>query len=322
MMKTKSLGLNSLLLLTLTWAVPTWGWGSTVDKIVAIVNNELILLSDMTRFQSTLSLRKEIDPLYGLSESSSQLATDRKALLQYLIEERLAAQAFKISDSEVEQEIKNVMKTNNLDQTQLEAFLKTKGFDYDDYSEVMRVGLQKRNLLDREIRVRVNISDDDVKNYYYNMALKDSANSLEYSLQMIIIQTKSFKSKKLAQDTAQAALQSIRQGEPFSDVAKRYQDGGSATVNEDSGYIAGDQLTPSIRNAIKGLRIGAVSDIIAVNEALYIIRLIDARSMESKKFEEDKEKIRETLAKVEYKRQLGIWGERARSSAFIKINEY
>jgi peptidyl-prolyl cis-trans isomerase SurA len=190
----------------------------------------------------------------------------------------------------------------------------------DEYFELMRIGLSKRNLLNGEIRSRVNVSDDDVRNYYFNMAMKNSSIPLEYSLQLIVVSPKTYKTPRDAQAAAEEALRSIKQGEPFAEVAKRLSDDPSAQNGGDLGYVAGEQLAEPLRSAVRKLQIGALSDVLKGPNGYMIVKLVDAKSAESQKFNEAKEQIREQLAKEEYKKQLVIWAERARNSAYVHVN--
>lgn len=292
-----------------------------VDKIVAIVNSEIILLSDLNRFYATLNLRREIDPLFSLSEGLDSAKPSKQAAVDYLITERLIALTFKVSDAEADQEIKSVMRNNNLTQESLNHFLSSRGFHYEEYAEIMKIGLQKRNLLDREIRNRVNISDDDVRNHYFNQVLKTSKVPLEYSIQTIAIPIKDYRSSKFALEAAQSALLAIQQGESFTEVARRYS-ASSAGGTGDVGYVPGDQLSPAILEGVKKLKLGGTSEIMTLGDTYYIVHLNDVRSLENKKYEEEKERIRENLAKVEYRRQLNIWSDRSRSAAYVKTNQF
>lgn len=291
-----------------------------IDKIAAIVNAEVILNSDIDRFERAISLRRELDPLFGFSAEMDGGKPTHAQILLFLVQERLIGAAFKVADSEVEQEIQTVQRNNRLSKDDLTEFLKSKGFDYDQYFELMRVGLQKRNLLDREIRSRVNISDDDVRNYYFNQVAKSSSAPLEYAISLIAMNFKTYKNNQAAEQAAEAALKSIRQGEPFAEVARRVSDDASASSGGDLGYLSSDQLAEPLKTSVRKLQIGALSDLIRTPTGFMIVKLADIRSAENQKLVEIKERIREQLAKEEYKKQLFLWAERARNSAYVHVN--
>lgn len=292
-----------------------------IDKIVAVVNSDVILASDLERFEKTLPLRKELDPLFGFSAEMESGKPNRQQIIDFLIQERLIAQSFKVTDSDVEQEVLSVQRNNKLSREDLIDFLKQKNFVYDDYYELMRTGLQKRALLDHEIRNRVNISDDDVRNYYFNTVAKSSKVPLEYNISLIVMNYKTYRNALVAEKTAQDALQAIHEGELFSEVAKRLSDDPSSQNGGELGFVSEDQMNEALKNPVKRLQIGQVSGLIKTANAIMIMKLLDIKSSESTKLLELKENLRETLAKDEYKKQLYLWAERSKNDAYIRVNE-
>src|SRR5262249_1818072 len=131
-----------------------------------------------------------------------------------------------------------------------------------DYYELMRTGLSKRTLLDKEIRTRVNISDEDKRNYCYNTVMKTSKAPLEYSLQLIVVSPSSYKTPKAAQEAAESALRSIKQGESFEEVARRVSDDPSSKNGGKLDYVSSDQLAEPLRSEVRKLQINNISNVL------------------------------------------------------------
>ncbi len=292
-----------------------------IDKIIGIVNNEVILLSDINKFETSLSLRKELDPIFSFNPNMESGKPSREQILDFLVQDKLVSIAFKISDADVEQEIQSVQRNNRLSREDLITFLKSKGFTFDEYFEVMRSGLQKRALLDREIRNRVNITDDDVKNQYYNNESKGTTGStLEYHLLMIALDYKTYKSPQDAVRYAEEITKNINQGESFIDLAKRVSDDPTSEQGGDLGYLSSDALTEPLRSAVKKLQISQISPPLKTPKGIVLLKLVDIRSTDNTALNEVREQIRERLAKEEYKKQLMLWAERAKNNAYIVTN--
>lgn len=291
-----------------------------VDKIYATVNSEVILLSDIEQFEKTLPLRKELDPLFGFSAGMENEKPDRKTTLDFLITERLIAQSFKVSDAEVEQEVLSVQRNNKLTREDLITFLKSKNFVYDDYYELMKVGLQKRALLDREIRNRVNISEDDIRNHYFNTLSKNSSATMDYNISLIAVNYQTYKNSKAAEQMAKDTLQRLRQGESFAEVARSTSDDPSSQNGGELGFLSQDTLAEPLKLAVKKMQIGSLSELVKTPTGFVILKLNDIRSGENQKMQDAKEQIREQLAKDEYKKQLFLWAERAKNTAYVHAN--
>lgn len=290
-----------------------------LDRLEASVNSSIILLTDVSKFRETIKLRAQLDPLFaGTTVATHGDKASNGECVQFLMDEKIIAQQFPVSDSEVEQEVNSIQANNHIDRLALKNALKEQGFNFEDYFELIRTSTAKRNLIDRDIRTKVTISNDDVKNYFYNHFARTSAIPLSYRVQIIKVSTKNYKTSSAALETIQRALKQIRSGEPFEEVAKRVSDDATASTGGDLGTLTEDQVSPVIRAQMKKLQIGQVSEIINNTTSSYLIlKLVDVKSSENDHFEKIKEEIRNQLTAAEYQHQISLWLERQRQNAFI-----
>jgi peptidyl-prolyl cis-trans isomerase SurA len=293
-----------------------------IDKIVAIINSDVILLSDVDDFLRTLPLRKELDPLFGLHNETIDNQLNKDSIVKLLIQEKIISQTYKISNDEVEQEINLVQKNNRLTKEDLVNFLNSKGFSYDEYFDLMKMGLEKRALLDREIRNRVNITDDDIKNYYLHHYAKNKSLPINYKFSIITISFSTYNNKKTAESIANEAYQRLKQGESFESVAKNLSDDSVSQNGGDMGYLPSQSISKEVLAHLENLKIGETSGVIKTQFGFIILKLTDIKSGDESISQEIKDKIREELAKQEYKKQLSLWAERATNTAYIHINSY
>ncbi len=290
-----------------------------LDRLEASVNSAIILASDVQKFRATLGLRQQLDPLFAGTPIAAQGEKASQAdIVEFLINERLITQQFQVNDNEVEQEINSIQANNKIDRESLKKALHDQGYKFEDYFELIRVSTAKRNLIDRDIRTKVTISDDDVKNYFYNHYSKTTSVPSAYKVRMIVISPKNYKNPAAARDTAERALSSIRAGESFEEVAKRVSDDPSASSGGDLGELSADQMSASIHEPLKKMKIGGVSPVLGTPQTrFFILKLEDVRSQESDQLAKMKEEIRGHLAADEYQHQIALWLERQRQSAFV-----
>jgi peptidyl-prolyl cis-trans isomerase SurA len=293
--------------------------GVVLDRLEASVNSSIILLSDVRRFRETLGLRQQLDPLFaGTAVASHGASATDAEITEFLVEERLISQQFSVTDAEVEQQVNEIQANNHIDRASLKSAIGEQGYSFNDYFEMIRASISKRNLLGREIETKVRISDDDVKNYFYNHYAKDSATPVGYRLSIISVSPKNYKSPTAAKDVALRALREVRGGEAFEEVAKRVSDGPTASSGGDLGVVSSDQVSPAIREEVKKLKIGDVSDVFGGPPAGYqIIKLTDLKAADSERLDKMKDEIKNQLVSSEYQHQLQLWLERQRQTAFI-----
>ncbi len=292
-----------------------------LDRLEASVNSSLILTSDVSKFREIVKLRSQLDPLFaGTPVAAKGSDAPTQEIVDFLIDERIISQQFPKTDGEVEQEINSIQATNHLDRAALKEALTREGFKFSDYFDLIRDSGSKRDLIDRDIRTKVSISDDDIKNYFYNHYARESSfSSRAFHLEIITISPKSYKTFAAANKVAIQALKDIKGGESFEEVAKRVSDDASSTSGGDLGVLTEDQMHPVIREHAKKLKIGEVSDVFtdSLSKRNYILKLVDVKSDDSERLNKMKEEIRNQLNAAEYQHQISLWLDRQRQTVSI-----
>lgn len=290
-----------------------------LDRLEASVNSSLILFSDVRKFRETLKLRQQLDPLFAgtaIAAKGTNAATPE--IIAFLIDEKIILQQFPVTDAEVESEVNSIQSNNHIDRTQLKTALSEQGFVFDDYFELIRSSASKRNLIDRDIRTKVTISDDDIKNYFFNHYAKEASTPSAFHLQIISVSAKNYKNASAAKNVATRALNDIKGGESFDEVAKRSSDGPTASSGGDLGVVSEEQISPAFRDQVKKLKIGQVSDVFGTPQTGYsIIKLVDVQTADNSRLDKMKDQIRGQLTATEYQHQISLWLERQRQTAFI-----
>jgi peptidyl-prolyl cis-trans isomerase SurA len=277
-----------------------------LDRLEASVNASLVLLSDVRVFRRTLPLRAQLDPLFaGTTLASKGPASTDPEIIDYLINDQIILQAFPITDAEVEGEINSIQSNNRIDRQTLRNALREQGFNFDDYFDLIRVSVAKRNLIDRDIRTKVTISDDDVRNHYYNRYgndARDSGSGRSYRLQLVTVPLSDYKSPSAARDVAVTAKENLEKGEGAEELT-----------------LSDDQLNAAIRDQVRKLTPGQVSPVFGGPKvgAFFVAKMLEVKAGDSEQFKRVKEEIRGQLAASEYQHQISLWLERQRQKTFI-----
>lgn len=291
-----------------------------VDRLEASVNNQLILQSDLSDFRRTIALRNQLDPLFqGTSvEKAGKNATSQQ-IVSFLINEKVILNKFPVEDSEVEEEVRKIQSKNRVSREALSQALAAQGFTFEDYFELIRGSVGKKKLIDSEIRSKVSVSDDDVKNYFYNEH-PGSKSSRSYKIQIITLAPNQFKSPELARAAGNKALEEIKGGADFEEVAKRVSHDSSGKQGGNLGYLSSDNISSAIAKELKNLKVGEVSGLLGDSQSQYfILKLADIRSGADNKLTEMKEEIRDMLLAKEFQQQILLWIERERENAFVRV---
>lgn len=302
------------------WALPA-AQAVVLDRLEASVNSALILKTDVSKFRTLLGLRSQLDPLFATTPLAQKQASATDAeIINFLIDEKLITSLFSVSDSDVEQAISAIVTSNRTDRDALKEALRSQGFSFDDYFEQIRIGKAKHDLIDREIRMKISVSEDDIRNYYTNHYARQAGEAVSHQLQLIFVALKTYKTPQLARQAAQRALDAIRGGEAFEEVAKRSSDDPNASNGGDLGMLGEDSMNPALLEQVRKLKVGEVSEIFGSDKTggYSIVKVVDRKSTDSERFNKLKDEIRNQLAATEYQRQVQLWLERQRQRSFIR----
>ena len=282
----------------------------TIDKLEASVNNQLVLHSDIKRFRATATLRLQLDPIFAGTDLAKNAKTAPDSdVREYLIQERLILQAFPMTDAEVETEINSIQASNKISREQLRSALLAQGFAFPDYFELIRIGAAKRNLLDREIRTKVSLSEDDLHAFYATKYAKDK--SVETFFHVLLISN----GNKKAVQTAEAEL---RKGGEFSELAKKYSTDSSSEAGGDLGTLNSAQMNKNLRDEIMKLKSGEISPVIEVNKSSFmLVKLVSLTASNEAHFKKVENELRGELSNIEFQKQLEIWTNRQKQTSFV-----
>lgn len=322
-MSPRPLSRSLLIALVLVSASLPSARAGVVDRLEASVNSNLILHSDLRQFRKTVNLRSQLDPLFaGSALAQKGAAASDEEITQFMIDERIIAIQFPISDSEVEQEVTSIQTNNRIDRATLRRALAAQGYRFEDYFELIRVSSAKRNLIDREIRAKVVISDDDVRAHMGGGGRVAAPTTRSaYRLGLISVSLSDYQSAKAAKEVADRAKQAINSGESFEDVRRRVN--GDDSTGE-LGPLPEDQISPLIRAQLKKLKPQQVSAVFGGAEArgYYLIKLLEVTSAQGAAAASGgrvDEAVRNQLAASEYTRQIKLWLERQRATMFVRV---
>jgi len=254
-----------------------------VDGVAAVVEDELILYSDVQQYARLQASQMGITP-YKNPEQYKQLEEE---MLQSLIDQKIILakakeDSIEVKDREVDQMLQQQI-DNMIQQAGSEAALRQAvGMNVRELKKEYREDVRKRLLVERYQQTKfsdVTVSRSEVEKFY--KTYKDSLPEMPKRVNISHIVIKE-KPNTLADSLAIAKLESIREqiqkGADFSAMAQKYsQDPGSRMNGGNLGFVARGTLVPAFEEKAFSLSPGEVSDIVKTEFGYHIIKLIDRR---------------------------------------------
>ena len=156
------------------------------DVIVAIVNDEVILRSDINREITKIVKSPQIKNFANLSEEEVFDKILEKVILDSLLIQATKKFGITISDIAVENSLKNIAEKENITVSQLRANIIKSGRDYQDYVESLRNKIAVDELFRAQFYSSIRISDDEIENFLKNEKF-GSSQRIEYDISEFVI---------------------------------------------------------------------------------------------------------------------------------------
>ncbi len=280
------------------------------DGIVAIVNSDLIMLSEMKR--ELASERERIQKEYRGDGLARRLKTAEYMGLTSMIERKLQLQAAKarsisVTDEEVQQAVKQ---------------MKQQGRTIDETNQAEMKNVREQLLLlrivDRDVRSGVMVADSDMKRYFQEHRDR-FALSEEYTLSQILIRPRSPEDTADAKEKVREVMTRLKQGETFEDVALRFSDGPNASHGGGLGLVRQGELLPGIERAIAHLVPGGISDVIETSDGFHIMRLEDKTPKQFRPYEQVRTEIQGLVFQQKSEDVFQAWLAELKNKAYIEI---
>lgn len=280
------------------------------DRIVAVVNSDLIMWSELKR--DLLPDQERLRKLYKGEELERRLKTAEAIAVTKMIERKLQLQAAKnkgvdVSDQEVAQAMEEMKKQgealNNADP---------------NTTRRIREQLTLMRVVDREVRGLIMVADSEMKRYYREHQDR-FAYPEEYQLSQILIKPRTPDGLSAAQGRAEALLATLKQGEPFEDLAIRFSDGADASRGGRLGLVRQGELIPALEQALTSLPVGQITGIVETVEGLHIVRVDDKKPRQFRPFEQVKAEIQSLVFQQKTEDQYQRWMADLKNKAYIEI---
>jgi peptidyl-prolyl cis-trans isomerase SurA len=298
---------------------------AVLDRIAAVVNNDVITLSEVQ--EEALPQIQKITKDYVEPEQDAQLVTLYQKYLDQLIVRRLQIQEARKdqlipSAAEINATIDDLKKKNGFrSDDELKRALATEGLSLSAFRRRVGEQLALSRITLKAVRNKIIIDEKEIQQFY--QANQDKyRRTPEVTIRHILIGLPPEASETQvaeARAKAEAALAKLRAGADFAEVARAASDGPTAQSGGSLGTLHRGELAPELEEPAFTLTVGQVSDLIRTQSGFNIIK-VEARMDEPMApLEEVRDKIREALLDQKYDAKYKDWIEGLKRTASIQV---
>ena len=320
----RGVSINFIVGLALLWW-PMISHAELVDRIVAIVNADVITLSEINEAIEPF-VKQVQDAPYGPDEKRQLLYKIRQDVLNRMIEQKLAEQESQrlgvfVHDSEIDKRLEIVKNENHLTDEALSRALEAEGYTLEEYREKIKEQLLSMKLVNMEVKSKIAITEDEIRKHYENHK-KNYAGEQKYHLRTILIKAplgEQVEDDENALKKIEMVVEALKAGVPFEDAARQYSDDLSAEEGGDLGFFTIDELAPELRETVRWMKEGEVSSVLRTALGYQLLMVEAIRLSSGKTLEEAKTEIQEQMFRGEVERKYKAWLEALRERSYIKI---
>lgn len=265
-----------LLLVVLTAGLGGSGAAQEVQRIVALVNDDVVSLYDL---DSRLRLVLVSSNLPDTPENRRRI---QPQIIRTLIDEKLQRQEAErlgigVTENELQQAIGRIEQANRLGRGGFQRFIEQNGVQRTTIYDQIRAGLAWRKVVERRLRATFDVSDDEIDEQLAR--LKTSQGSAEDLLAEIFLAVDTPEQDEEVRQTAQGLIDQMVRGAPFSAIAQQFSQSASAANGGDIGWVPVGQFDEAVNNALAQLQRSQITAPIRSVAGYYIYLLRDRRSI-------------------------------------------
>jgi peptidyl-prolyl cis-trans isomerase SurA len=310
-----------LSLVLLAW--PVAAHARVVEKIAALVGDDLILLSEVE--DRAAPLLSDIASITNPSEREARANAIRREVLDRLIDDQLLAQQatelkLTVSNDEIDRAIEQIKRDYGLNDTQLKDELRKQGLSTATYRQNTKREILKYRVLNIAVGSKINVGDSEVQSYY-DRHMKSANIQVRASHIFIAIPEDADNATVLEREKlAKSLLARAQGGEDFVKLAREYsEDAGTRAEGGDLGFIGRDILPKPMEELVFSMRVSDIRGPVRADRGFHVIKLVDRRAKDAKPFAEVQDDIRIRLRQREMERQTKIYLSDLRKKVLVDI---
>ncbi len=280
------------------------------DRIVAVVNSEVITLSELD--EEVSEVKQEARQRFRGTELDQRLRQIDYMGLNRMIERKLQLQlakkrGIKVTDDEVKDAVARLRRVGESP-------------NEDDPKEMgmIKDQLITMRLVNQQVRSGLLVTEDEVRRFYQQHKNRFVLPQ-EVRISQILIALGPSSELLAVREKVQQVFALLKKGERFEELAARYSDGLEGRRGGNLGYIKPGDMLPQIQKAIERLDPGAVTEPIASPIGMHIIRVDERKPPEFRPYEEVKEDLKNLVFQLKSEEAYIEWIKDQKDHNYIEI---
>lgn len=309
--------------LLLSGALSTPAEAKVVDRVAAVVNNEVIALSEVydlgAEFIESRAVGEGPD---GPGRREAELEVLDALIQRALIAQEIERLDLSVTRDELERTIDDVARQNGLERDQLRVEVERSGFTWSSYRDEMEENLRQMKFSQIVIRPRVQVTDDEVRDLYNRRIKSLSGAGGKRVVQGILLpwpDPAPLEARAELAMVAQDIVERAAEGERWRSLVSEHPESPYYDSNGDMGTYSPGELVAEIDQAVFAAEVGVVASPVALDGGLLIVRVASEEAGAVPSVDDVRADLEAELADQKMGRETEIWYTQARRRATVDI---
>lgn len=290
-----------------------------VEEIVAIVNGDVITLSDYKeQFNSMVQLLRSQLSGEAYFKEYDKL---KENLLEMMITDLLLLQKAKEKGLNVKEQVKatieQIKKQNNLESDEdLIQAMRSQGIEYNQWVKQLEENYMRQALIYSEVDRSIVVDDAEVVKYYKQKP-QEFVVPPEFRIKVIYLSSTNNPPSTL-EEKKQEISSRLKSGGKFEDLVNEYSEGPKENGG-DLGFLKKGEMDKTLEEAVEKLKVGEISDWVEARNGWYLIKLEEKKDSYQKTFDEARKEIEEKIYMEKRQKKVEEYVNKLKEESYIKI---
>ena len=302
--------LTVLALFTVFMLVPVHATqAAVVEKVVAVVNNRIITLSELNQEIKDVTINPEVEP--NPSEVLDAMI-DR-----ILLDQQAAARKISVGDGEVKAIVKSQQESMGLNEETIAEELKKQNMSEELFYRQWKYQILSRRLLDYVTKGSIAVTDEEIEEYHRKHYGEEES---DYEKQTKIAHILVDRETENALAKAEEVLELAKSGEPFGELARKYSmDESSAQNGGLLGYFVRGDLVAEIENAVEQTEVNGITGPVESSRGYHIVKVLERIEAGESSVFRYRDRIKHGIYMEKVEQFLSSWLEDIKKKSYIEI---
>ncbi|MDD5679675.1 MAG: peptidylprolyl isomerase [Candidatus Omnitrophica bacterium] len=291
-----------------------------VDKIIAVVNGEVITQQEMAQY--LYPLYQEYQKEYTGKSLEDKMVEAQDMVLNQLIQDKLVLSeakklGIKADNDELDERIERLIKDKFGSEEKFREILTIQNISLSEMRETLRSDIIKSKVVREKVGWKVIITPSEVRQYY-DQHITEFVEPEKIEVYNILVRKKAGHEEE-SRELIKRIKVLLASGQDFTEMAKKYSEGPNAKNGGSLGLVKRGEMIKEIDDAIGTLTPGSMSDVVETPIGYHIFKVTQIVPARSKDFNSAKPEIEEAIYQKKINRNLEKWLKGLKENAYISV---